>query len=135
MGTRADFYIGDGPDMEWLGSISWDGYPDGIPIDVMRSTSVAVYQANVERMFAERDDVRRPAEGWPWPWDDSQTTDYAYSLRDGAVYASHFGYAWFLATGEEPEDEGEGKVVTFPDMTARKNVRMDHSSGLIVFTA
>ena len=30
MGTRADFYIGKGTDAEWLGSIAWNGYPDGI---------------------------------------------------------------------------------------------------------
>jgi hypothetical protein len=30
MGTRADFYIGCGRDSEWIGSIAWDGYPDGL---------------------------------------------------------------------------------------------------------
>lgn len=27
MGTKADFYVGIGPKSEWLGSISFDGYP------------------------------------------------------------------------------------------------------------
>lgn len=30
MGTIADFYVGRGPKAEWIGSIAWDGYPDGI---------------------------------------------------------------------------------------------------------
>jgi hypothetical protein len=30
MGTRADFYVGRGPDAEWLGSVAMDGYPSGV---------------------------------------------------------------------------------------------------------
>lgn len=31
MGTRADFYKNIEPEkMEWLGSIAWDGYPEGV---------------------------------------------------------------------------------------------------------
>lgn len=30
MSTRADFYVGRGAEAEWIGSISWDGYPDGV---------------------------------------------------------------------------------------------------------
>lgn len=30
MGTRADFYVGKGPNAEWLGSTAMDGYPEGI---------------------------------------------------------------------------------------------------------
>jgi hypothetical protein len=30
MGTRADFYVGRGETAEYLGSIAWDGYPDGL---------------------------------------------------------------------------------------------------------
>ena len=26
MGSRADFYIGEGTEAEWLGSVAWDGY-------------------------------------------------------------------------------------------------------------
>jgi hypothetical protein len=40
MGTRADFYIaieGETPHLEWLGSIAFDGYPEGIPPSVWRA--------------------------------------------------------------------------------------------------
>jgi hypothetical protein len=137
MGTRADFYSSD---MTWLGSIAWDGYPPGIALDVLRSTSDAVYRANVERFLAERDDSTLPERGWPWPWDDSGTTDYAYALRDGAVHASYFGSPWFRIDPEAedygvPDDEGgepAGPPPEFPDMTATKNVRLDKGSGVIV---
>jgi hypothetical protein len=136
MGTRADFYIGEGPDAEWLGSIAWDGYPSGIDGDVLRSTSPAVFRANVERFLASRKDGTMPEMGWPWPWDDSNTTDYAYALRDGAVYGSCFGHPWFLASEEEPEqDDPNGTRPSFPDMKARKAVTYGKRSGVIVMTS
>ena len=39
MGTRADFYVGKGKDSEWLGSIAWDWYPDGIPDNILDAES------------------------------------------------------------------------------------------------
>lgn len=136
MGTRADFYVGRGPDAEWLGSIAWDGHPDSIDIDVLRSTSEAVYRANVARFLGGRDDSTLPERGWPWPWNDSGTTDYAYALGDGAVWASSFGRPWFKVDPEveefgEPED-ADGEPAVFPDMTERKNVRYDRGSGVII---
>lgn len=140
MGTRADFYLGRGPNAEWLGSIAWDGYPDGIDVDVLRSTSEAVYRANVTRFLGERDDSTLPEQGWPWPWNDSGTTDYAYALDDGAVRATG-GRFWFKVDpaaeyfGEYDADEepiADGAPVVFPDMSERKNVRLDKGSGVIV---
>lgn len=133
MGTRADFYA---EDMTWLGSIAWDGYPGGIDLDLLRSTSDAVYRANVARFLAGRDDATLPERGWPWPWDDSRTTDYAYALRDGAVHASSFGSPWF-ALDLDAEEYGEprdpsGDPAEFPNMAERKNVRLDGGSGLII---
>lgn len=134
MGTRADFYS---EDMTWLGSIAWDGYPAGIDLDLLRSTSDAVYRANVERFLASRDDSTLPERGWPWPWDDSRTTDYAYALRDGAVHASSYGHAWFRVDpeaalcGEIDTDDGP-KLTCFPDMSAQKNVRFDGGSGVMI---
>src|ERR1700740_2956843 len=124
--------------MEWLGSIAWDGHPDRIPPDVIRATSDVVFRANVARFLDGRDDSTRPEHGWPWPWDDSRTTDYAYTVREGAVHASPFGHEWFRVDPEaedygEPEYEYEDpKVTDFPDMSARKNVRFDGGSGLII---
>src|SRR5690606_19926111 len=109
MGTRADFYVGRGSDAEWLGSIAWDGYPDGIDDMVKQATSDAAFRVAVEQFFAGRKDVTRPADGWPWPWDDSCTTDYAYAFDGENVWGSCFGGAWFDAREERPEEsDGDG---------------------------
>lgn len=143
MGTRADFYVGRGPEAEWLGSIAWDGDPSGVDVDVLRSTTDATFRANVDRFFSERDDVTLPARGWPWPWNNSGTTDYAYALDEGAVWASNFGRPWFRVDPQaegcgEPDDDVEDdgpprEPAIFPDMAERKNTRFDKGSGLIVF--
>ena len=94
MGTRADFYVGRGEQAEWLGSIGWDGYPSGIPDTVLNAHHEAAYRAAVAAFFATRDDVTLPEQGWPWPWNDSRITDYAYAFDEGGVYYSYFGHDW-----------------------------------------
>lgn len=159
MGTRADFYVGRGQDAEWIGSIAWDGYPDGITpkeaetepsyggrlrhkdgtwpegAHLFDATTEEEYRVRVERFFQYRDDVTRPADGWPWPWGDSNTTDYAYAF-DGTVWGTCFGNGWWPAHAE-PNDEADDEAahrqpVTFPDMSARKAVTYGPRSGLIV---
>jgi hypothetical protein len=137
MGTRADFYIGRGESAEWLGSIAWDGYPDGIDKDVLTAITPVQFKMALGRFFASRDDVTLPEQGWPWPWDDSGTTDFAYAL-DGAVWASSFGGAWFVAADGEPQDEdGADEWVptsgaVFPNMADRKKVTYGSRSGVMV---
>ena len=142
MGTRADFYIGRGANAEWLGSTAWDGYPDGIrPHDKKKwpdgeslfdATTENVFRERLAAYFNDRRDVTMPSDGWPWPWNDSGTTDYAYAFDGGKVWASSFGCEWFDPLQEEPEDAKEDAAV-FPDMSARKNVKMSGpGSGLIV---
>jgi hypothetical protein len=142
MGTRADFYVGRGPEAEWLGSIAWDGNPSGVGFDrphgatALRATTEEIYRRAVNNFLASRDDATFPVQGWPWPWDDSNTTDYAYAFENGAVYASSFGYTWFPVHLDaphcgEPEESGS-KGQPFPDMTARKAVTYGPRSGVIV---
>lgn len=138
MGTRADFYVGRGENAEWLGSVGWDGYPSGVftrdqPVEILED-SWREWVAD----FLAREDGTKPEDGWPWPWEDSRTTDYAYAWDDGLLYASSFGTEWFVvdATADEwgeSVDEGDGETVAvFPDMTARKAVTYGPRSGLIV---
>ncbi|TQK10201.1 hypothetical protein [Herbaspirillum sp. SJZ107] len=122
MGTRADFYVGKGKNAEWLGSIGWDGYPDGITEAVRSATDEASYRAAVSSFFAARNDVTLPEHGWPWPWNDSGTTDYSYWHFDGKTMASGFGGGLFACDEEEPEDDDDLEVVEMPDMSARKKV-------------
>jgi hypothetical protein len=139
MGTRADFYLGRGENAEWLGSIAWDGHPDSIDTEVLSATDEGGYRAELAKFFEPRDDVTLPERGWPWPWDTSATTDYAYALDEGRMWASRFGGTWFAidlaadCLGEPDRPREGGPAAIFPDMSARKNVRMDRGSGRIMF--
>jgi|SRR5262245_25436230 len=124
MGTRADFYVGRGENAEWIGSITWDGYPTGIAEAVLEATTEDDFRREVSDFFARRNDVTLSSEPWPWPWENSQTTDYAYAFDGERVYASCFGHTWF-EVDPSAEDYGdpdyeEGMKVPFPDMSARK---------------
>jgi hypothetical protein len=48
MGTRADFYVGKGKKSEWIGSIAWDGYPQGISGYVLKAKSDEIYRRAVK---------------------------------------------------------------------------------------
>jgi hypothetical protein len=144
MGTRADFYVGRGEKAEWLGSIAWDGYPDGITPNVLAATTEDEFRAVVKDFATTREDWTAPEMGWPWPWDTSHTTDYAYAFDGGVVYGSGFGHPWFDAREPEPDgwDEetgteivADGPAPVFPDMSARKAVTLGRRSGLIVVEA
>ncbi len=144
MGTRSDFYVGKGPEAEWLGSVAWDGYPSGIDKAVLEAKTEADYRTALEAFSQTRKDFTSPEMGWPWPWDDSCTSDYAYTFADGEVWASRFGrpyltipdLAKFESNDETPEAqeyfEGNSKSEVFPDMTARKKVTFGGRSGLII---
>jgi len=115
MGTRADFYIGRGPEAEWLGSVGWDGFEWDTPdSDLMRAKTPDEFRAAVAAIREARNDFTTPDEGWPWPWDNSNTTDYAYVFHEGAVMIPRESVDWL------------------PDMSARKNVQWGQKSGLIV---
>ena len=132
MGTRADFYIGRGTEAEWLGSIAWDGYPDGLDDYVLGAQTEAQFRSAVSIFSKTRDDWTSPEAGWPWPWENSNTTDYAYAFDGERVWASGFGSEWFRPlVDDEPEDSG---TQSFPDMTARRVVAKPGSkrSGVIV---
>jgi hypothetical protein len=135
MGTRADFYIGRGPDAEWLGSVAWDGYQwEDAGSALMKSTTADEFRAAVATIQAERRDFTAPAEGWPWPWNDSNTTDYAYVLHEGRTTAYVFGRE-VVASNDDSDDERGPEVDWFPDMSARKNVQWGSKSGVIVVSA
>lgn len=97
MGTRADFYIRDTKNkLEYLGSIGWDGYPDGIDFGVLWSETAKEFRSKVESFLSKREDGSIPSrDGWPWPWDNSNTTDYAYIFSKDDVLCSNYGSALF----------------------------------------
>lgn len=138
MGTRADFYVGRGLTAEWLGSTAWDGYPSGFDADLFQHTSESSWRDAVKTLLASRKDGTVPEKGWPWPWEDSQTTDYAYAFDGDKVWASCFGGAWFDPNLPEPDEDDEGpegyrKVAVFPNMRSRQKVTFGERSGIKIF--
>ena len=89
MGTRADFFVGVGPEAEWIGSTSHDGHPTKWGQKPLAARTEAAFREAVEERLSTRHAlVTRPSEGWPWPWEDFRTSDYAYAwdpARDTAV--------------------------------------------------
>ena len=133
MGTRADFYIGKGKKAEWLGSIAWDGYPKGIPKKVLEANTAKDFRKLVAELLRSRDEGTTPEMGWPWPWDDSCTTDYAYAFEHGKVTASCYGSKWFGPLKKLPENLPETAV--FPNMKGVQKVAFGQRSGLIIISA
>lgn len=134
MGTRADFYVGRGEAAEWVGSIAWDGYPDGIHDSVLQAADEVAYSSAVSQFLRSRDDATLPEMGWPWPWNDSCLTDYAYAFEAGKVLAARFGRRWFDPGDGEPDDyESESKECVFPDMSSVSHWTLGPRSGVLVF--
>lgn len=138
MGTRADFYVGRGEGAEWLGSIAWDGYPNGLDnLGILDATDETQFRTAVAAFIKGREDGTEVDEGWPWPWDTSGTTDYAYAFDGGAVHASSFGGNWF-DPNSGPDEDGEhitsDAPAVFPNMAHRKKVTFGKRSGVIVVT-
>lgn len=141
MGTRADFYVGRGVEAEWLGSIAWDGYPGGVfgsdpdsdlPQDISEEEH---WRAAVSEWLSRRSDATTPEMGWPWPWEDSRTTDYAYAFDEGEVWFSCFAREWRRVADGEPEEYDDApKTAVFPDMTNRQEVTYGSRSGIMMIS-
>lgn len=129
MGTRVDFYI----DREWIGSLALDGsrihkmeerHADKSDDNrccwrVKTATSEAEFRRAVADLLKINDDATVPSDGWPWPWDDSRTTDRAVAFTGGAV--KHYAWGKELVDGN---DEAEGPELPggWPDMTDVQSV-------------
>lgn len=135
MGTKADFYIGKGKDSEWIGSIAYDGYPDRLPKNIIHSHNEEYYRQCVIEFLNNRDDNTLPDKGWPWPWNDSNTTDYAYTFDGIKVVGSCFGSYWFDVANPPKEEKEDGESPIFPDMKDIKNVSFGKNSGLLIISA
>lgn len=141
MGTRADFYVGKGEQSEWLGSIAMDGYPDGIPDNLLACTNKEVYRDFVTVFLSRCDHATLPEMGWPWPWDDSRLTDFSYTFVNGEVKIVTLGKALSLKEYESYDFDAEPYIhhlkreLYFKDMSSVKNVNFGKRSGLIVIQA
>jgi hypothetical protein len=145
MGTRADFYVGRGEDMEWIGSIAWDGYPHGlVGKGILDAASEEEFRSALLALAADRSDFTAPDKGWPWPWADSFTTDFAYAFDRDRLYVSRETddhSDWVEAVHFEREEQMDRKIMgelpscgplAYPDMTEVQNVDFGSRSGLLI---
>lgn len=142
MGTRSDFYVGKGKDAKWLGSAAWDGDPYSMEEDgILSPTTEPLFVAAVIKMLEARDDATNPSQGWPWPWEDSCTTDFAYCFVNDHVEIFDFGhpYQWPRPelSDEEmekfAEEESNQPKAEFPNMKSIQKVDLGARSGLMIF--
>lgn len=132
MGTRADFYIGRGLGATWLGSVSHDGYPcdkhgngHGAPLGIITANNVWSYLMATMHYSMVNKRFIRPTEGWPWPWETSRMSDYAYAFDQGKTWISSFGREWITYEKyQRLTDDDTWNVsddVVFPQMVEAKN--------------
>jgi hypothetical protein len=143
MGTRADFYVGKGKSAEWIGSIAWDGYRDGIPAQILQCQSEEAFRHSVAAFLAEREDRTLPEQGWPWPWETSATTDCSYWFFDGRCWDAQGRPDRYVHADEEStQDDDSGlyrkwleghEMIEFPDMSGMKQrEKFGAHSGIMV---
>ena len=127
MGTIADFYIGVGEKAEWIGSTAWDGYQwhEEKPNPIADAKTEEAFRAAVKKLSEDRDDFTKPENGWPWPWVDSNTTDYAYCFVDGKMEA----YNWGAPAGGKEDAPSRDD---WPNMKAIQNVQFGAKSGVMI---
>lgn len=116
MGTRADFYTEKDKKLNWLGSIGMDGMPNNMESNIISSTSGYSFKKNVKSFLNNRGDATFPKDGWPWPWNDSNMTDYSYVYlsKPKKVGITNFG-VWQEIEGGIVEKEITG--ILFPNMS------------------
>ena len=139
MGTRADFYVGKGKDAEWLGSIAYDGTE--IDDQIRECTSPEAYRYAVASFLEDRDDATLPKDGWPWPWEDSGTTDCSYWHFDGRTWSAQGRTEVYVPCGEDrPKTDGEYEKmlegrerIELPNMKGKQKVTFGKRSGLMIF--
>ena len=147
MGTRCDMYVGKGKDAEWIGSIAFDGYRDGIDEAVLKATTEEEFRTAFAEFVKRRDDYTSPEMGWPWPWDTSETSDCSYWFFDGKVWdeGGEYGTPTYYRPCDVAEPDGDeaeaamrvkygANIIEFPDMSARKNVTLGERSGIMILT-
>lgn len=142
MGTRADFFIGIGPNAEWIGSTSYDGHPESLGLRPLQATSEIEFRAEVKQLLDDPERLTtRPDEGWPWPWRDFRTSDYGYAWDPArGVAVVSMGRQWVTNKErlENPERMYESEKLLdaeVPDMSKRDKADVLAKSGLVLLGA
>jgi hypothetical protein len=138
MGTRADFYITENGKLTqdcWIGSVAWDGYEwdnKDNPISLAKDKEEFLFHATI--MLGKRDDTTFPDQGWPWPWKDSDLTDYAYIFDDidkkVYVYEKERYKDYKMEENQLPR-----KSYELPNMESIQKIDYGQRSGVIILGA
>lgn len=145
MGTRCDFYVSKENEIIWLGSYGWDGYPEGVAkeIDLQNCNTESEFKDKVNKFLSDNNGIF-PKDGWPWPWNDSKTTDFHYIFHDSKVFVSNYSSKYIelnkyldnlKAINEEDDsvDQLYDEVVfNLPNMKDQQKVNFGPSSGIMV---
>jgi len=96
---KADFYIGQGPEANWIGSVTYDGYPESIPLEILICTNPTLFEELVVEFIESKNGiVKTNGQRWPWLWQDSRMTDFSYffdSTWNDVVMSSYQGSELF----------------------------------------
>lgn len=130
--STADFYLGTGPDAQYLGSLLVDGSPADLDeLDLFGpalagqnytdQSFVSIVHARL-RALAKAKMATVAADGGTWPHEyaDSSGTDYVYAAVKGAVHVfrrvedEHGQPGQFLAAVHYPN--GSRRSTTFPTL-------------------
>ena len=136
MGTRGDYYIGIDSGAEYLGSVGYDAFPEDQPKSFHGKVTQEGFLAAVKSLLeGSSSGSKREIHGWPWPWKDSGTTDYAYAWHEGAVWVNSYGEGWY-PLGAVIESKGYPDLkplpTDFPNMKSLQQVTLGPRSGLLV---
>lgn len=119
--SKADFYIGRGKNMKWIGSCI-DGFP---PCENGRSEITAICSSKKEKDFIKRvnemlenkvHEGAKPEDGWPWAYNDSIKTNYIYVFSYNNVKCSCYGSILFNPFKAIKYDKS--RLLEWPDMEA-----------------
>ena len=71
MGTKADFYVGIGEDIEWLGSIYNNGDVWHIPLNILIQINQSMFEElTLDFLNKQNGIIADQGDAWNHPWAD-----------------------------------------------------------------
>ncbi|MFE6611559.1 hypothetical protein [Amycolatopsis sp. NPDC057786] len=119
--TTHDFYLGRGPDADWLGSVRL-GTRNGRWLDEITRARSAGGFITLVALFLRTAEIHEAGEvtlgnhAWPWPWPTSHGTDYVYAFDTDAVWTARRGDRWSLRADEYIPPGPDETPLAFPHM-------------------
>lgn len=136
MSSAADFYIGWGNRMEWIGTLPANAMPQMLPVELIRAKTQDSYIQVLRELILDEGGFSSLRDQWPWVYESSAYTPYIYTFHLGAVWVSRLGCSWFMTSQcpREPHLWPTAQVVALPNMWAqqveRKRLRDENTIDL-----